>query len=345
MWRASVMSPKILFSQPSLNRSLWSMCNSAYTCILWLMGDTEAAETAEDLLAAAQEAGFEVTRDQLHRWQREGLLPRPRQRGLGHGLGTEVIYPPGSARQLVALREQLEIKRSFIDAAWVLWWNRYWVSERWIRALFNTKAVQLERVRVKEEQGDLKPDIDKWGRGSLPHSVLRTMRRLTGADEFPVAANSLLKFILGNFDGFPDGGAETTATSVGFPASDGLEEQLRATSPAYDPRRLREALDASSLEDLEAARDDVRAALELSGGFMALVLAEGEVDRRLSQPFTVALKRPSLDTGLYLVLLWLSVRCSPRMQEIYEAFISLVRDAAKEIMDPPADVLEDKQTL
>ena len=252
-----------------------------------------------------------------------------------------MLYPPGSARQLVALCEQLQSKRSFIDAAWVLWWNGYWVSEARVRALFNAKAAQLEWLRLKQEQGDLAPAVDKLGHGRLPHSVPRTMRRLAGADDFPMAAKSLLRFFLGGFDGFTDGAAETVARSLGFPDSDGLEQQLRATSPAYDPRRLSEALDASSIEDLEAARDDVRTALQFSSGLMALT--EGEIDRRLSQPFTVSLKRPSLETGLYLVLLWLSVRRSPRMREVYEVFLSLVRDVALRILEP-ADALKSDST-
>jgi hypothetical protein len=301
------------------------------------MGDAGAEETVEHLLAAAQEAGFEVTRDQLHRWQREGVLPRPRQRGLGRGRGTEVLYPPGSARQLVALCEQLQSKRSLIDASWVLWWNGYWVSEARIRDLFDAKAVVLQRLRLKQQQGDLAPAIDKLGRGRLPHSVLRAMRRRTGADPFPGVLQSLLELGLGTFTGFTDGGVESMAKSFGFPDSSGLEERLGATSPAYDPGRLHEVLEASSLEDLEAARDEMRALLGSLGGLMALMKLE--ISRELARAIAMALRRLPLEAGLHLVLLWLSARRSPKMRQMHSTVLSMVRDVAKGVLSP-AEALE-----
>ena len=116
-----------------------------------------------------------------------------------------------------------------------------------------------------------------------------------------------------------------------------MEEQLRTTSPAYDPRKLREVLDSSSLQDLEKARDEVRAVFELPAALMAI--GEAEIGRRLSRPFAIELKHPSFDGGLYFVLLWLSVRRSPQMREIYNYFLSLVRNVADGVLFP-ADALD-----
>ena len=47
------------------------------------------------LLEVAKVAGFVVTPQQLARWHRVGLLPRPVQRGQGRGRGTVTLYPGG----------------------------------------------------------------------------------------------------------------------------------------------------------------------------------------------------------------------------------------------------------
>lgn len=87
-------------------------------------------EPVEELVAAAQ-----VTRDQLRRYQREGLIPRPRQVGLGRGRGTRVLYPAGSTKQLLALRALLKIPYSFAVAMWQLWWEGFDVGEAQFREL------------------------------------------------------------------------------------------------------------------------------------------------------------------------------------------------------------------
>jgi hypothetical protein len=252
-----------------------------------------------------------------------------------------VLYPPGSARQLVALCEQLQIKRSLIDARWVLWWDGFPIEEARIRALFNAKAAQLEFFQEAEEQRKLTDFIDEWARGRQPHAALRSMRQKTGVERFPALIKQLLKFGTGSFDG-PANDADAVALGLGLPDSDGLEEQLRTTSPAYDPRRLREVLEASSLQDLEEARDEVRAVFELPAALMAI--GEAEIGRRLPRPFEIELKHPSLEGGLYFVLLWLSVRCSPGMREMYENTLSTVRTVAKGVLFP-TDALETNAPL
>ena len=85
-----------------------------------------AAElTREQVLLAAAGAGFPITGDQLARWHRAGLLPRPRQRSLGRGLGTVTIYPAGTVEQLVALCRVRQQHRSLTRAAFQLWWDGF----------------------------------------------------------------------------------------------------------------------------------------------------------------------------------------------------------------------------
>src|SRR5258707_5993855 len=64
---------------------------------------TDSLESRDQVIGYASSLGYIVSAAQLARWHRAGLLPRPRQRPLGRGRGTETVYPPGTSVQVVAL--------------------------------------------------------------------------------------------------------------------------------------------------------------------------------------------------------------------------------------------------
>src|SRR5581483_5237927 len=77
----------------------------------------------EELLAAASNAGFEVSEAQLARWHRARLLPRPQVRSLGRGQGTESLYPIGRSQRLVRVAQVHVDEHRLSNAAWRLWWE------------------------------------------------------------------------------------------------------------------------------------------------------------------------------------------------------------------------------
>jgi hypothetical protein len=83
----------------------------------------QAEESRDDLVSAAAAESFHVTPTQLRQWQQAGLLPQPRQRGLGRGKGSETLYPAGSIEQLLVICRALKNKRRRVEAAWALWWR------------------------------------------------------------------------------------------------------------------------------------------------------------------------------------------------------------------------------
>src|SRR5438105_15226652 len=80
-------------------------------------------ESKDELLAAASNAGFEVSEAQLARWHRAGLLPRPQVRSLGRGKGTESLYPPGTRQRLIRVAQVHVEEHRLANAAWRLWWE------------------------------------------------------------------------------------------------------------------------------------------------------------------------------------------------------------------------------
>ena len=103
-----------------------------------------AMQTREQVLLAAADAGFPITGDQLARWHRAGLLPHPRQRALGRGLGTVTIYPPGTVEQLLALCRIRQQHRSLTRAAFKLWWDGFPVEEDQVRGPLTHAATKLD---------------------------------------------------------------------------------------------------------------------------------------------------------------------------------------------------------
>jgi len=66
--------------------------------------------------------GLPTSADQLTRWHKAGLIPRPRVRYLGRGSGTESFYPAIAQAQALVVAWTLRIKRSFEFARWALWY-------------------------------------------------------------------------------------------------------------------------------------------------------------------------------------------------------------------------------
>src|SRR5438132_1681698 len=103
-------------------------------------------ETAEALIVRLSAQGFTVTKTELARWHRAGLLPRPLRRSLGRGRGMASIYPPGTADQLLALCTIHRSEKRFPYVAWHLWWEGYTIPLSSIQEF-------LEGARAQWQQG------------------------------------------------------------------------------------------------------------------------------------------------------------------------------------------------
>jgi hypothetical protein len=91
-------------------------------------------ESRDQVIGYAAEFGYDVSASQLARWHRAGLLPRPRQRPLGRGKGTETIYPPGASAQVVALCQIKDEERRLDQVAFRLWWDGFAIDPELIKA-------------------------------------------------------------------------------------------------------------------------------------------------------------------------------------------------------------------
>lgn len=136
------------------------------------------------LVALASDQGFTVTPEQVARWHRDGLLPTPRQHSLGRGRGTESLYPSGTDNQLIALLRIHRKKRRLATVAWMLWWEKFPVSEALVRETLLTTSRKLARVThrmVNPVNGGLSEEALQGldaGKFRLPMPVAAMARKL-----------------------------------------------------------------------------------------------------------------------------------------------------------------------
>lgn len=316
------------------------------------MPDAASTEPIEALLGTANAAGFRVSRFQLRRWQQAGLLPEPKQSGLGRGRGTVVLYPAGTSSQLFALCAQLKRKRSLPVAAWHLWWDGFSIPDARIRETLREMIVdwdeRREGLRVLKERDDPEVEeawarIGKWGRGRLADPELRRIRKRTGRDRFPTFYLLLTEIGAGAFDGWSDPtDGETLAKGLGFSRTAPyrstekrseflarLQNIFRGLSEVLQPQRLRSVLDSSSAEDLRATRDEVVACLDLLDPFLALLATViGEDVRAFLNRIGIGRTPLHFKSQQGLLLLWLSVRQEPRTRAPYQLMLSAARSIA-----------------
>jgi hypothetical protein len=172
------------------------------------------AESKEELLAAASNAGFEVSEAQLARWHRAGLLPRPQVRSLGRGKGTESIYPPGSSQRLVRVAQVHVDEHRLANAAWRLWWEDGGPLTKSARRFLLKVASGLDKQRAhvvdlveRDAAGD--PDgveemdklLNAMEHERLPQPLGQARRR-SGTSQFPTVGRIILEIVADRFQDF-----------------------------------------------------------------------------------------------------------------------------------------------
>jgi hypothetical protein len=164
-------------------------------------------ESAEELITAMYSCGFTVTKPELARWHRAGLLLRPQRRSLGRPCGMVSIYPPGTRDQLLALCFIHRSEKRLPYVAWRLWWEGYEVPmnsilpfleeacEQWQRGI-----EELQRIQVHPEE--LAKLLKRSTMMRFSHKTLAQARKRVGRPHFAIFIGVLVRIASGTFKGY-----------------------------------------------------------------------------------------------------------------------------------------------
>ena len=114
------------------------------------MNDAPNYLTRGQIITYVGEQGYDVTRHQLVRWHKRGLLPRPRRHAKGRGQGSEARYPAYTAAQtLTILLLKQDLPRDLNSVGWYLWVLGFPVND-FARQLLLTELRERERALRRE---------------------------------------------------------------------------------------------------------------------------------------------------------------------------------------------------
>ncbi len=105
------------------------------------MPQADSHLSLKELLAHAKTAGHLVRRDQVIRWHKAGLVPRPARQWLGQGQGSRSLgYPAEALNHVIAISRLLRVRSDLNWVGWVLWLAGYPV----------TPAIRIQLQRVAD---------------------------------------------------------------------------------------------------------------------------------------------------------------------------------------------------
>lgn len=196
----------------------------------------------DDLLRAADSAGFSVSGRLLEDFRRDGLVPRPVRIG-NDGRRPVWAYPPGSDRQLVQLLRWREHTKNVDVLRVVLWIEGFPVSLEAVRTSVIAVVDELlgdvnQELRAEAARQGLDPDAEpgavvaalastlaaRRGRNALPRPIR------VRADQRAAAVVNLLEiFVLGQRPDMTEEQAEAVEKVLGV--SPGRRQRVEGAAP------------------------------------------------------------------------------------------------------------------
>ena len=165
--------------------------------------DASREITAGGMLEKLAEEGISVTRHQLVRWHKRGLLPRPRTKKLGRAKGSETRYPMLALAQAYAIGLLHKVFPRDLDAiGWGLWCLGFPVETLVRRVLSAELDAWEQRLRsgyAAFESGVGTDPISRLTEGRAPPGF-GAVRRRVGRNMIDTIGRMTYEVLLGQFN-------------------------------------------------------------------------------------------------------------------------------------------------
>lgn len=300
------------------------------------MKDLSEGEAKENLLAVVKSRGYNVSSEQLTRWHRAGLLPRPKQILLGRR-GSKIIYPNGSAKQVVEICRIREKERRLAYVAWELWWNGLEVKLGTVLDFIqrSAKAADEDRRRYyRPDSETVRQEIEASSETRFKSRVIRRARKRIGKPQLPDFLETMLAVATGQYSKESwqaqsdqmklekaldlDNAREQRIGAIG-PWLNG--EQLNNISEFFGRLNFSATLSESTDDELIQARDEFREFLDsfVSVG-QVLDKTFGKLAFGFSAIGSLIQNTPAISQPL-LLLFWIACRKSKDTEESVKLLI------------------------
>ncbi|MBA2677162.1 MAG: hypothetical protein H0U76_02010 [Ktedonobacteraceae bacterium] len=248
------------------------------------------SETTDALIEAMRSQDFVVTKAELARWHRAGLIPLPVRRSLGRGRGMVSIYPSGTTKQLLALCMIHRTEKRLPMVAWHMWWAGYDIPFHYVQRFLDhaTDSWQQGFMQLRqwaEQPETLSRQLDRFATARLSRKALAQARKRVGWENFPTFVEILIRIMMGTFTGWTNDeerrifetGMGLLRARTGHMAEAGpwltgdIGEPLAMLSGHLHAKTLTNIRAETQSADLMIARDEVRRFTGLFVGFSAIV--------------------------------------------------------------------------
>lgn len=266
----------------------------------------------------AAEAGFEVSGYQLERWRREGLIPRPKQIGLGRGKGSIVLHPEGTGRQLLALLRFKQQDRRLSTVGWRLWGEGFPVTNFVREHMEPTLQEGVERLKAYLRSFE----FDDEPLNETPRGLGRFSRRV-GRASLPLFFRTMADAFTGGFTGdwiTADDDADPIRKSFGLGPVKKKRDKTKRDKEA-DKRLVEQFQTMFGWVAAEASLPDILSTLQETDD-EGLEQLRDEA-RAVWLIFLSSLRRASAPLPPYLFLVWFwARRVSPTVMGFVNPFVA-----------------------
>jgi hypothetical protein len=158
---------------------------------------------AEELIVALAKVGVVLSRDQLRRLHKRGLIPKPRQEALLGRRATRTLYPEGTLEQAIEAARLLRSRRDFEWVGWKMYLKGFPVAPRYrssrLLPRVDEAIAYVRELFDRDDESGIAALADFLFTLKTDNRIFKAFRSAVGRAGFEVATRVVLEIAAGCF--------------------------------------------------------------------------------------------------------------------------------------------------